>query len=458
MGVWRTVKRAGPLVALLSARCPILLTFASHLIIFPSLRSRTHPSLTQVAAYCGVHCLNTLLQGPHFTEDDLATIASGLDAEEARLLKAAGVPAAGGGSGGGSSQPDFSNAAAGGMFSLQVLERALNRLSLGAVNINRAGAEGIKASPAAHDAFVCNRAEHWWAVRKLDGQYWDLNSMAPCPRPLADLASHLAATPNVYAITGRLPARRPPAPRGGIRTMADIAPGGGRGKWWPPADARATAGRGGGGGGGGGGGSAVDSLFKSAARFAGGGAPPPSMPRPSGGGGGGRAGEDDPELAAAIAASLADAEPGDRGFGQQALAGGGGAAAGAPSVGGAGRRQGGSDAPPPPAAAAPAPPPAPAAPLPEEPPAGQPGTLTIAARLPDGSRAARRFAGGDLPAAVCAWVASLLPGGGPAALAAHRLVSPPLPGCPSLELDGASSKSLAEEGLASGVMFNVVRR
>jgi len=146
------------------------------------------------------------------------------------------VSAGGGASGpGGSGGDGFSNATAGGMFSLQVLERALNRLSLGAVNINRAGAEAIKADPASHEAFVCNRAEHWWAVRRLDGAFWDLNSMAPCPRPLASpqaLAAHLASTPNVYAITGRLPPRRPPAPAGGggIRTMSDIAPGGGRGK------------------------------------------------------------------------------------------------------------------------------------------------------------------------------------------------------------------------------------
>ena len=64
----------------------------------------------------------------------------------------------------------------------------------------------------------------------------------------------------------------------------------------------------------------------------------------------------------------------------------------------------------------------------------------------------------DTPAGVGAWIASLLPGGA-AALAAHRLVSPPVPGCPALELDvGSSGQTLAEAGVASGVMFNVVRR
>lgn len=30
----------------------------------------------QVAALCGVHCLNTLLQGPYFTEVDLAHVSA----------------------------------------------------------------------------------------------------------------------------------------------------------------------------------------------------------------------------------------------------------------------------------------------------------------------------------------------------------------------------------------------
>ncbi|GFH25868.1 uncharacterized protein HaLaN_30004, partial [Haematococcus lacustris] len=48
----------------------------------------------QVAALCGVHCLNTLLQGPYFSELDLAQIGQELDRLESELLlggaKAAG--------------------------------------------------------------------------------------------------------------------------------------------------------------------------------------------------------------------------------------------------------------------------------------------------------------------------------------------------------------------------------
>ena len=45
----------------------------------------------QVAALCGQHCLNNLLQGPYFTEIDLAEIAQELDRKELALMMENGV-------------------------------------------------------------------------------------------------------------------------------------------------------------------------------------------------------------------------------------------------------------------------------------------------------------------------------------------------------------------------------
>ena len=45
----------------------------------------------QVAALCGQHCLNNLLQGAYFTEIDLAEIAQDLDRKEKALMLEAGV-------------------------------------------------------------------------------------------------------------------------------------------------------------------------------------------------------------------------------------------------------------------------------------------------------------------------------------------------------------------------------
>lgn len=71
----------------------------------------------QEAALCGVHCLNTLLQGPYFSEIDLGQISQELDAKEREMMAA-----------GGTEGEDYKrflaegshNAAADGMFSIQV--------------------------------------------------------------------------------------------------------------------------------------------------------------------------------------------------------------------------------------------------------------------------------------------------------------------------------------------------
>ncbi len=45
----------------------------------------------QVAGLCGVHCLNTLLQGPYFTEVDLMNIAIEFDKKEKEVMSEAGT-------------------------------------------------------------------------------------------------------------------------------------------------------------------------------------------------------------------------------------------------------------------------------------------------------------------------------------------------------------------------------
>jgi ataxin-3 len=42
---------------------------------------------------CGVHCINSLLQGPYFTEFELATLAQELDAKEQQIMQEQGMTA-----------------------------------------------------------------------------------------------------------------------------------------------------------------------------------------------------------------------------------------------------------------------------------------------------------------------------------------------------------------------------
>jgi hypothetical protein len=48
----------------------------------------------QVSLLCGVHALNTLLQGPYFSAHDLADIAREFDERERQLMASAGVESA----------------------------------------------------------------------------------------------------------------------------------------------------------------------------------------------------------------------------------------------------------------------------------------------------------------------------------------------------------------------------
>ncbi|EFJ43953.1 hypothetical protein VOLCADRAFT_95901 [Volvox carteri f. nagariensis] len=120
----------------------------------------------QVAALCGVHCLNTLLQGPYFNEIDLAQIAQGLDELERALV---GDGALGEGSG---------NVAMDGMFSIQVLSRALESWGLQVVSLESEEARQYKAAPTTATAFICNLHEHWFTLRRVAGEeWWNFNSL-----------------------------------------------------------------------------------------------------------------------------------------------------------------------------------------------------------------------------------------------------------------------------------------
>ncbi|KAJ8494287.1 hypothetical protein OPV22_016008 [Ensete ventricosum] len=74
----------------------------------------------QESKLCAVHCVNTVLQGPFFSELDLAALASDLDQTERQMMLE------GAGHGGASSGDFYSevshNVSMNGDFSIQVLE------------------------------------------------------------------------------------------------------------------------------------------------------------------------------------------------------------------------------------------------------------------------------------------------------------------------------------------------
>jgi len=157
---------------------------------------------TQEAGLCGVHCLNSLLQAPYYSEIDLANIARSLDQKERQLMLEAGTDSA---------DlikylaEDSGNVADDGNYSLQVLSEALNVFDL------KVEALGKKQPPPNAEAFICNLQEHWFTLRKIHNHWWDLNSLYKKPNWVSPLYLSVyldtlrASNYEIFVINGKLP-------------------------------------------------------------------------------------------------------------------------------------------------------------------------------------------------------------------------------------------------------------
>lgn len=139
----------------------------------------------QDALLCGQHALNNLVQECGFSADQLAEIAQQLDEIELSFM-------AQNDEGGISSKDYIKRVAEGsgnvdetGNFSIEVLRAALkNRYGLNLPNIRQQGIlDGRDVTDI--DGFVCNRDSHWFAIRKINSRYWNLNSTKERPEQIS---------------------------------------------------------------------------------------------------------------------------------------------------------------------------------------------------------------------------------------------------------------------------------
>jgi len=174
----------------------------------------------QEANLCARHCLNNLLQGPKFTEIDLMQIAEQISKDEAELIRGSAVSD--------TRDEDLSawlsteqnaHVDESGNFSLPVLERALN--SLYGLRIIRWGSSAVKqesySQPEKLNAFILNYGNHWFAIIKVAGVWYDMNSLSGCPylkaqpKRISDfyLQSYIqalqASKHSVFIVDGKLP-------------------------------------------------------------------------------------------------------------------------------------------------------------------------------------------------------------------------------------------------------------
>jgi len=163
----------------------------------------------QESALCGVHCLNALLQGPFFTEIDLMVFGKELDESERTMMGENGYDT--------NDylkfmQEDSGNVADNGNFSIQVLTKALHAKLLDLVLITEKNFPEIITNLDNENAFICHQGSHWYSIRKVNGDWYNLNSTLFNPKALTPfelsqiLDEHLTKNGyHAYLVHGRLP-------------------------------------------------------------------------------------------------------------------------------------------------------------------------------------------------------------------------------------------------------------
>mmetsp|Transcript_14897 Transcript_14897/g.24633 ORF Transcript_14897/g.24633 Transcript_14897/m.24633 type:complete len:339 (-) Transcript_14897:166-1182(-) len=166
----------------------------------------------QEAALCGQHALNNLIQASVFTPGSLAEIALQLDDIELNYMAQNNE--------GGVRSKDYirrvnegsGNVDAQGNFSIQVLRAALEQmydLPLPAI-----GQDDLDKSRdiTSYQGFICNRRDHWFAIRYIGAQFWNLNSTLDKPEAISHfrLAAELEGLQrdgySVFVVPKELPA------------------------------------------------------------------------------------------------------------------------------------------------------------------------------------------------------------------------------------------------------------
>ncbi|XP_076918786.1 ataxin-3 homolog [Bidens hawaiensis] len=125
----------------------------------------------QESKLCAVHCVNTVLQGPFFSEIDLAALASDLDRREHQMMQQV-------------SHESF-NVSMDGDFSIQVLQKALEVWDLQVIPLHSPVAEPAQVDPELENAFICHLQDHWFCIRKVNGEWYNFDSLYAAPEHLS---------------------------------------------------------------------------------------------------------------------------------------------------------------------------------------------------------------------------------------------------------------------------------
>uniref|UniRef100_A0A5B6YTV8 ubiquitinyl hydrolase 1 n=1 Tax=Davidia involucrata TaxID=16924 RepID=A0A5B6YTV8_DAVIN len=185
----------------------------------------------QESKLCAVHCVNTVLQGPFFSEFDLAALASDLDRKERQMMLEGG---------GGRAPADYfipeesHNVSMDGDFSIQVLQKALEVWDLQVIPLNCPVAEPAQIDPELENAFICHLQDHWFCIRKVNGEWYNFDSLYAAPEHLSKfyLSAYLDSLKgfgwSIFLVRGNFPKECP---------ITSSEASNGYGQWLSPEDA-----------------------------------------------------------------------------------------------------------------------------------------------------------------------------------------------------------------------------
>ncbi|CAN6576202.1 unnamed protein product [Malus baccata var. baccata] len=183
----------------------------------------------QESKLCAVHCVNTVLQGPFFSEFDLAALASDLDRKERQMMLVEGGFHAG----------DFlseesHNVSLDGDFSIQVLQKALEVWDLQVIPLDSPVAEPAQIDPELENAFICHLQDHWFCIRKVSREWYNFDSLYAAPLHLSKfyLSAYLDTLKgsgwSIFLVRGNFPKECP---------ISSSEASNGYGQWLSPEDA-----------------------------------------------------------------------------------------------------------------------------------------------------------------------------------------------------------------------------
>ncbi|CAK7333557.1 unnamed protein product [Dovyalis caffra] len=187
----------------------------------------------QEAKLCAVHCVNSVLQGPFFSEFDLAALASDLDTKERQMMQE-GAAAAAVAAAGDFLSAESHNVSLGGDFSIQVLQKALEVWDLQVIAFDSPVAEHAQIDPDLENAFICHLHDHWFCIRKVNGEWYNFDSLYAAPQHLSKfyLAAYLDSLKNsgwsIFLVRGNFPKEFP---------ISSSEASNGYGQWLLPEDA-----------------------------------------------------------------------------------------------------------------------------------------------------------------------------------------------------------------------------